>query len=491
MATGKDADQNADQWARLRFSIIGPLLAAPAERGDLYEQFQQLAAKRWLHPRTGEPLSFGVSTIERWYYAARAAQRDPVGALRRQVRKDAGTHPSLNLGLLARLREQYAQHKSWSCQLHVDNLAVLVEQEPQIGPMPSYSSVSRYLKAQGLFRAKRRRNQETAGTLAAQQRLEQREVRSYEAEYVNGLWHLDFHKGSRKVITPQGDLVTPVLFGTLDDHSRLACHAQWYLEDERAEDLVHGLSQAIEKRGVPRSLMSDNGGAMIAAETQQGLLDLSIVHETTLSYSPYQNGKQENFWCAVEGRLIAMLEDVKDLTLEVLNEATQAWVELEYNQGHHSEIGTSPLKRFVAGRDVGRPSPSSELLRQAFRLRSERTVRRSDGTISLENRRFEIPSRYRHLQKATVRYARWDLRLVDLVDPRTGTILCRLYPQDKLRNADGLRRRIEPLATVPTQPIKDEIAPLLKKLMAAYAATGLPPAYVPKSLPQNDEQETI
>jgi transposase InsO family protein len=331
---------------------------------------------------------------------------------------------------------------------------------------------------------------ETAGTAIAQKRLEQLEVRSYEAEYVNGLWHLDFHNGSRKVITPKGDLVTPVLFATLDDHSRLACHAQWYLEDERTEDLVHGLSQAIQKRGLPRSLMSDNGGPMIAAETKQGLLDLSIVHETTLPYSPYQNGKQEHFWTAVEGRLVAMLEDVKDLTIELLNEATQAWVELEYNQGYHSEIGTTPLKRFVAGRDVGRASPSSEELRQAFRMICHRTVRRSDGTISLEARRFEIPSRYRHFQHVVVRYARWDLRLIDMVDPRTGKILCRLYPQDKIRNADGIRRRIEPISMASTELPKDEIAPLLKKLMAVYSATGLPPAYVPKIEPAADNEET-
>jgi len=77
-----------------------------------------------------------------------------------------------------------------------------------------------------------------------------------------------------------------------------------------------------------------------------------------------------------------------------------------------------------------------------------------------------------------------------MVDPQTGKILCRLYPQDKLRNADGHRRRIEPISTTPTLPPKDEIAPLLKKLMAVYAATGLPPAYVPKSQPQMDEEET-
>jgi hypothetical protein len=44
---------------------------------------------------------------------------------------------------------------------------------------------------------------------------------------------------------------------------------------------------------------------MIAAETTQGLQRLSIVHDTTLPYSPYQNGKQESSWGQVEGRLLA------------------------------------------------------------------------------------------------------------------------------------------------------------------------------------------
>lgn len=484
----QDEKQDPNRWARFRFSLIGPLLAAPLERGELGEEFKRLAAKTWRHPVTGEAKTIGVSTIERWYYAALAADHDPVAALRRQVRKDAGTRPSLSPEVMTLVRDQYAQHKSWSCQLHVDNLAVRVEQAPESGSMPSYSSVNRYLKSQGLFRMKRRRGVETAGTMIAENRLEQLEVRSYEAEYVNGLWHLDFHVGSRKVLTAQGDWVTPVLFGTLDDHSRLACHLQWYLE-ETSEHLVHGLSQAIQKRGLPRVLMTDNGGAMLAAETRQGLLDLSIVHETTLSYSPYQNAKQEVFWVAVEGRLIAMLEGVKDLTLDLLNQATQAWVELEYNQGPHSQIGTTPLKRYLEGRNVGRESPSSEQLRRAFRLSSRRTVRRSDGTVSIEGHRFEIPSRYRHFQHVFVRYARWDLRLIEMVDPRTGNILCRVYPQDKIRNADGHRRRIEPISCGPTELPRNEMAPLLKKLLAEYAATGLPPAYVPKNEQPPDNEE--
>jgi hypothetical protein len=55
---------------------------------------------------------------------------------------------------------------------------------------------------------------------------------------------------------------------------------------------VHGFSQAIQKRGLPGALLTDNGSAMVAEDVTEGLLRLGIVHERTLPYSPYQNGKQ-------------------------------------------------------------------------------------------------------------------------------------------------------------------------------------------------------
>jgi len=67
--------------------------------------------------------------------------------------------------------------------------------------------------------------------------------------------------------------------------------------------------------------MTDGGSAMIAEEFREGLLNLGIVHETTLPYSPYQNGKQERFWATLEGRLMEMLAGVKELTLELVDHA--------------------------------------------------------------------------------------------------------------------------------------------------------------------------
>ena len=134
--------------------------------------------------------------------------------------------------------------------------------------------------------------------------------------------------------------------------------------------------------------MTDNGSAMLAEEFQQGLERLSILHQPTLPYSPYQNGKQEAFWGTLEGRLMEMLANCKELSLDFLNEATQAWVEMEYNRREHSEIGAAPVARFLHSSDVLRDSPSSAALRDAFRLQTTRTQRRSDGTISVGDGKF-------------------------------------------------------------------------------------------------------
>jgi len=297
-------------------------------------------------------------------------------------------------------------------------------------------------------------------------------------EYVGGLWHTDFHSGSLPVLLREGRWVYPQLLGVLDDRSRLCCHVQWYLR-ETAETFTHGLSQAFQKWGLPRALMSDNGGAETASEIETGLLELGVLHELTLPYSPYQNAKQEVFWATIEGRLLAMLEGVEELTLELLNESTLAFVELEYNRKLHSELGGSPLERFLGEKSVLRDCPSSDELRRRFRRKATRTQRRSDGTVSVEGVRFEVPSRFRHLEKLPIRYASWNLSSVDLVDDDHNVPLATLYPLNKTRNASAERRALEPVQTAAEPAPASGMAPLLKKLLADYAASGLPPAYVP------------
>ena len=184
-----------------------------------------------------------------------------------------------------------------------------------------------------------------------------------------------------------------------------------------------------------------------------------------------------------------------ELSLDFLNEATQAWTEIEYNRAVHRELSMSPVERFSEAPDVLRESPSSQALREAFRLQTTRVQRQSDGTISLAGVRFEIPARLRHFRRVVVRYARWNLGRVDVVDPRSGTILAHIYPLDRTANADGRRRIVEPgrgsdddepddgaLAnSTPEDGGPDRpLPPLLKRILDEYSAGGLPPAYLPK-----------
>jgi putative transposase len=474
------------RWARLRFAIIGPLLASPPEPGQLAGRIHELASKSWKHPTTGEALRFSAKTVERMYYLTRN-EVDPLRALERKVPKHAGTHPSMSAALAATLTQQYREHSRWSYKLHRDNLAVLVKEDPSKGPMVGYATVCRFLKDHGLARQRgplRRRGK------GSESEVVPRETRSYEVAHVNALWHYDFHDGRRKVVTASGELKTPHLFGILDDCSRVCCHAQWYEDEENSEDLVHGFSQGIQKRGVPRATIRDRGGAMGAAEVVEGLERLGIVDYPTLPYSPQQNAKQENFWTRIEERLMPMLEGEPVLTLELLNRATQAWVEQEYHRTVHGELGKTPLQRYLEGPDVGRDSPSSDALRRAFRMEISRKQRKSDGTVTVEGVRFEVPSAYRTLVRVRLRIARWDLSSVELVDPRTGTHLAILLPLDKLKNADRARRVLAETATPPVPSKKPPgIAPLLRELMADYAATGLPPAYLPKSKLQRSDED--
>jgi len=147
---------------------------------------------------------------------------------------------------------------------------------------------------------------------------------------------------------------------------------------------------------------------------------------------------------AVIGRVLANPPDKGALKAEIAALAAQEW--------RHPVTGE--MVRF--GRST---------IKLAFTRTEQRTQRKSDGAITIDGRRCEAPNQYRHLTRLHVRYAAWDLTRVHLVDDRLNKVLCRLFPQDKARNADGLRRSLTPISAGPTPPPASGMAPLLKDLI--------------------------
>ena len=174
---------------------------------------------------TGRDFRVAAGTVACWYYMALRHPDDPVGVVAREAQRTVAASQATP-AVAERLHLQYRNHPDWSYQLHYDNLAALLEADPSLGQLRSYSTVKRYMQAHGLVR--RPRPSGRPAEARAEERRQAREIRSYEAEHVGALWHLDFHHGSRKVLTPGGQWQRPIALGILDDHSRLCCHVQWW-----------------------------------------------------------------------------------------------------------------------------------------------------------------------------------------------------------------------------------------------------------------------
>ena len=210
---------------------------------------------------------------------------------------------------------QYAAHKSWSVQLHHDNLVALAETQPraQAGAVLRHAAPvherQRPRQAAAPHAAPNRRRRARRGPHRRSRgaRLRGRVCQRPVALGLPPRLAQGAHRSAAS-----GRPRSCSACSTIARGSPVTCNGIWPRPPRSSRT---GLSQAFQKRGLPRAALSDNGAAMTAAEITEGLTRLGILHQTTLPYSPYQNAKQEAFWGPVEGRLIAMLEDVPDLTL--------------------------------------------------------------------------------------------------------------------------------------------------------------------------------
>jgi hypothetical protein len=84
------------------------------------------ASRHYRHPTEDKWITLGVSTLERWYYKELSAE-DPIKALDRKLRSDAGKTKTMSPQLLVSLQRQYQYYPDRSYQLHSDNLSALVE----------------------------------------------------------------------------------------------------------------------------------------------------------------------------------------------------------------------------------------------------------------------------------------------------------------------------------------------------------------------------
>ncbi len=168
----------------------------------------------------------------------------------------------------------------------------------------------------------------------------------WERDQANDLWHVDF-KGPIEVAG-----VKLYLFVIEDDHSRyvLDVHVGF---DCTADTAIARVQRAIQRYGVPRQLMSDNGRAFTSVwedvehRFDKALRPYGVEHLLIPPYYPEENGKVEAFIKILSHEALSVLVDHVD-TPQELQDALDTYVSYYNNYRLHSALNYQPpVKRYL------------------------------------------------------------------------------------------------------------------------------------------------
>ena len=182
-------------------------------------------------------------------------------------------------------------HRRWP-----DGVQLTVRRLRKSGSDISYVKVCRILKSNGLI---------TASPAKSRQRKWVR----YERLYSNAMWHTDWHT----MKDPRMEGLHLITY--LDDASRCVTGAALFGE-ATSENAVMVLRQAVDRFGVPATILSDNGSCFVGRGGRKKptgtwtptlfeneLLALNIGLINSRPYHPQTNGKLERFHRSVEDEI--------------------------------------------------------------------------------------------------------------------------------------------------------------------------------------------
>ncbi len=176
------------------------------------------------------------------------------------------------------------------------------------------------------------------------------------------------------------------LFLLVDDFSRLFVHGAW-MTDQNTRAGQQVLRAAIQRRGLPEILYTDNGSPYIAAPLERtcAVLGIRLVHSRP--FRPQGRGKVERANGFIRQRFLLEAEAHGISSFSELNDRFLAWVEQVCNTRVHAETRQTPIERFLSQGPPRLVEPS--LLREAFRWSVRRRVTRT-ASVSLAGNRYQV-----------------------------------------------------------------------------------------------------
>lgn len=414
-------DDDRTKEALFRHAVLGDLLSRKLRRGETRSLLTELSLKAFEDYR-GRYRRMAYSTLEEWYYKHR---HDGFGGLQPLPRSDQGCSRRLSPELEQLVIDLKREDPGRSAPLILRELELAGRISR--GHMSVYP-IQRVLRHHGLSGPRMEVD------VAARFR--------WEASMCGELWQADALHGPMLVNPATGRPQRAIVFGLLDDRSRIVP----YLEagfGETGHRFLAVLHNAIARRGIPRRLLLDNHKSFTGHDLRLlcAKLDIHIVHSRP-GDGP-SKGKIERWWRNLREHVIDRLDLQKVATLDELNLRLWNYVEAEYHTRPHSSLsGKTPLEVWESDADEIRWVSDHSRLEQAFIGEVERQAR-NDSTVQWRSIFYEVPPYLRRC-KVRLRYSLLDTNRVSLIDAKVEIPLRVVRPVENAHRSRNIAKPPEP-----------------------------------------------
>jgi len=357
-----------EQWAVFWCSLLSPLLYGeipPEEAGRFIEQ---LASWEHVFP-DGQRRRPSRATLWRKWKKYRDGGFEALFRKRRSDRGQSRNRPQAMIAKAIELKKEQPRRS------HVP-INQFLQAEFQAA-IPK-STLYRHLKRAGATRLK---------LGVSQQKVRIRWTR----DHSNALWLGDFEDGPCVLVGDQA--VTTHLSAFIDCHSRYVVEARYYLR-ENLDILIDSLLRAWAVHGASRELYLDNAKIYHAHALKAACfaLNIRLVHRGV--GDPPPGGLIERFFETAQSQLESEVRAGDILTLDQLNHALAAWLEVTYHQQLNSETGQSPWERYHQGHRFTRHVNLQEVLKYFLR-KVRRTVNEDFSDVRVDRLFFQVDPRLR------------------------------------------------------------------------------------------------
>jgi putative transposase len=400
--------------ALLRVAILGKLVGAELEHGDLLAHCLEAADQRWQWP-DGTLATVEARTIQNWFYAYR---RGGFAALLPKDRKDLGA-----TDIRPELADLVVRAKRERPRRSIKRIIKMLVRAKKAAPGElSKSAVHRLLEHHEISGRPRR------GPSA--------ERRSFLHEFPGDLLVGDALHPKRPVIAPDGRLRKVYLLSQLDCATRYVPES-YFAFRENAPAQEKGLKQVLLAHGRWRKYYVDLGPAYIAHSLKIICAELEIRLLHAGAGDAEAKGSIERWHERWRAEVEDELPD-HPIPLSELEQKHRAWLTCDYHATKHETTGRVPREHWLELCDHLRPLPRGANLDEIFLHRANRTVTKT-GTVRWEGGHLEVIPELAE-QRIELRYDPTDPRKLPKVFVNR-KFVCDTVPLDLFKNAHRKRRR--------------------------------------------------